>query len=86
MSETVYFATLILPLATLLIIFGLKYFSSVVAARSQLAGDGAYRALAAKAVDAQRENQASLAIIEAELARASVRLATVEAILKQVDK
>lgn len=85
MSATVYLLTLSLPLAALMVIFGMKYFSEAFAARARLANDDAYRVLAEKAIAAQSENQASLTALQAELAKVSASLAAVEKILKQVE-
>jgi uncharacterized membrane protein len=70
---------------TILVVFGMKYFSAVYAARARLANDDAYRTLAEKAVAAQSENQASLIAVQAELSKVSATLAAVEKILKQVE-
>lgn len=85
MSTSVYLLTISLPLAVVLLIFGMKYFAAAFAARARLAGDAAYRALAEKALAAQAENQASLAAIQAELSRLAASIAAVEKILKQVE-
>lgn len=85
MSESVYLLTICIPLAVILIIFAMKYFSAAYAARARQAGDSAYKALAERAVAAQAENQAALAIMEAQLAKVAASLATVEKILKQVE-
>jgi hypothetical protein len=85
MSESVYFLTICIPLAAILIIFAMKYFSAAYAARARLASDGAYRVLAENAVAAQAGNQAALAGLQAELARVAASLAAVEKILKQVE-
>ena len=70
---------------TVLVVFGMKYFSAMFQARARLANDALYQALAEKAVDAQAENQALLAAIRADLGRFGASLATVERILQQVD-
>jgi hypothetical protein len=85
MAADIYVLTLSLFLGTILIIFGMKYFSAAFAARARLANDDAYRALAEKAVAASLDNQASLATIQAELAKVSASLAAVEKVLKQVE-
>lgn len=85
MSTSVYLLTIGLPLATILLVFGMKYFSAVFAARARLAGDEAYRGLAQKAAAAQAENQAALAAIQAEMARLAASLAAIEKILRQVE-
>jgi hypothetical protein len=85
MKESVYFLTIGLPLVTLVLIFGMKYYSAAVAARARFDNDAAYSALAEKAVAAQVESRTALAAIEADLARVNASLAAVEKILKQVE-
>lgn len=70
---------------TVLVVFGMKYFSAISQARARLANDGLYRTLAEQAVAAQAENQTALAAIRADLARFGSSLATVEKILQQVE-
>ena len=72
-------------MVTILVIFGMKYFSALFQARARLANDALYRTLAEKAVTAQAENQATLAAIRADLAKFSTSLASVEKILQQVE-
>ena len=50
MSEHIFLITIGLPLATLLLIFGMKYFAAIAQAKARLASDEAYRQLAAQAV------------------------------------
>lgn len=85
MSEYVYFLTIGLPLATVLLIFGMKYFAAIQQARSRLANDEAYRQLAAQAITAQTETTATLASINATLADLKTRLSGVERLLKEVE-
>jgi hypothetical protein len=70
---------------TVLVVFGMKYFSAVFQARARLANDALYRTLAEKAVAAQSENQAALVAIRSDLTRFASSLATVEKILQQVE-
>ncbi len=84
MSEHVYFLTLGLPLATVLVIFGMKYWSAAHKARAESASADAYRELAAKSAAAQAENAATLAAMQATLADMKGRLASVETMLKEV--
>ncbi len=72
-------------LATILIVFGMKYFSAIFQARARMANDALYQALAEKVVMAQTENQATLAAIRADLGKFGSSLASVERILQQVD-
>jgi hypothetical protein len=78
MSATIYLLTLGLPLATCLLIFGMRYLSAVLQARARLANDDAYRQLAEKSA-------AALASIDANLADVRQRLAAVEKVLKEVE-
>ena len=83
--QAFYLITLILPLVTILIVFGMKYWSAAVQSREAKVGEEAYRALAEKAVAAQEDNATALSVIQAEVAKLSGSLTTVENILKQVE-
>lgn len=85
MSQTVYLLTICLPLATLLLLFGMKYFAAVQQARARLANDEAYRQLAAQAGAAQADTAATLAAMSATLADLNGRLAALEKILREVE-
>lgn len=85
MSEEIYLITLGLPLATLLIIFGMKYFASIRQARSRALAEDAYRTLAEKAILSEEQGARSLSAIRAELSEISARLAAVEKMLKTVE-
>ncbi len=85
MSERVYFLTICLPLVTLLLIFGMRYFSAVQQARARLANDDAYRQTATQAVACLAQTAAVLSSIDATLIDVQSRLATVEKILKEVE-
>ena len=71
MSESVYFLTLCLPLATILVVFGMRYRALVLQARAQAAGN----------VD----GNAALKAISASLVDVQARLAAIEKILKAVE-
>jgi hypothetical protein len=71
MSESVYFLTICLPLATILIVFGMRYRALVLQARAQAAGNPAHAAALEK--------------VSASLADVQARLAGIEKILKQVE-
>ena len=77
MSTTVYLLTLFLPLATVLLVFGMKYYAMVQQARARTARDDADRRLADEAL-------AQLAAINAALARLDARMGAVEKVLKEV--
>jgi signal transduction histidine kinase len=70
---------------TVLVVFGMKYFSALFQARARLANDAQYRQLAEKAVSAQTENQAALSGIRTDLNKFATSLATIEKILQQVE-
>jgi len=69
MSEHIYLLTLGLPLATVLVVFGMKYWSAAHKASAEAASAEAYRELAA---------------MQATLASMNGRLAEVETMLKEV--
>jgi hypothetical protein len=70
---------------TILVVFGMKYFSALFQARARLANDALYQALAEKAVIAQAENQATLSAMRTDLTKFATSLATIEKILQQVE-
>ena len=79
-----YLLTLILPLVTILIVFGMKYWSSAVQSRAMKAGEDAYRALAERAVLAQQDNATSLGALKADVVELAESVKAIEHILKQV--
>ena len=85
MTTTLYLLTLVLPLATILIVFGVRYNAVVQQARARLANDDAYRQLAESASAAQSRIATSLAAMEASLSDMRTRMAAVETILKAVE-
>jgi predicted negative regulator of RcsB-dependent stress response len=84
MQEDIYLLTLGLPLITVLLVFGMKYWSAAHKARAEAASAEAYRELAAKSAAAQAENAAALAAMQATLADMKGRLASVETMMKEV--
>ncbi|MDO9222275.1 MAG: hypothetical protein Q7U20_01015 [Caulobacter sp.] len=74
MSAAIYLTTLCLPLGTILLVFGMRYFALIQQAKARLAADDAYRQLAEKVATDQT---AALTSIE-------TRLAAIEKILKDV--
>jgi hypothetical protein len=84
MDVTIYILTLCLPLATILIVFGMRYVSAIQQARIRLANDDAYKRIAEQAAAAQTETASALSTIETTLADLRTRLASVEKILKDV--
>jgi hypothetical protein len=85
MTTTLYLLTLVLPLATILIVFGARYWASVQQAKARLANDDAYRQLAEGASAAQSRIASSLAALEANLSDVRTRMAAVETILRAVE-
>jgi len=78
MSEHIYLLTIGLPLATVLLIFGMRYLAAMKQARIRYDNEESYRALAEKAVAAQAETAAALADLKA-------RVASIEKVLKEVE-
>lgn len=72
------------PALAVMIIFAMRYGLKAFQARMKLAADGEYQALAERAVAAQAETAAGLAVVKAQLADIAASLATVEKVLKQV--
>lgn len=85
MSEHLYLLTICLPLGTILLVFGMRYYSAVQQAKARLANGEAYRQIAEKAVAAESENATALSSIQAALADVRTRLTAIEKILKEVE-
>ncbi len=85
MSETIFLLTICIPLGTILLIFGMKYFSAVQQARARMASEEVYRKIAADATAAQADTASRLATIDAALLDVKTRLASVEKILRDVE-
>ena len=85
MTAILYLLTLVLPSATILIVFGMRYYAAVQQARARLANDDAYRQLAESALAAQSQIATSLAAMETNLTDLRTRMAAVETILKAVE-
>jgi hypothetical protein len=85
MSETIYLATICLPLGTILLIFAMRSWSATQQAKARFAHDEAYRQIAEKAVTAESHNAMALAAIQAALGDVGVRLIAIEKILKAVE-
>jgi len=84
MTNILYLLTICLPLATILLIFAMRYVSAIQQAKARLANDGAYQQIAAKAAAAEAQTAAALSSIQAALADAGSRLSSIEKILKEV--
>jgi hypothetical protein len=85
MSATIYLLTICLPLATILLVFGMRSYAAVQQARIRLANDDAYRLLAEKSAAAQAESAAALASIAANLGDLQARVVAIEKVLKEVE-
>ncbi len=85
MTATFYLLTLTLPLATVLIVFGMRYSASVQQARARLANDDAYRQLAEGSLAAQSQIVTTLAAVESHLSDVRTRMSAIETILKAVE-
>jgi preprotein translocase subunit YajC len=72
-------------LLALVLIFAVRYISGIFQARAQGAHERQYRALAEQAVVTQSETRATMAAVQADLARIASSLAAVEKILQQVE-
>jgi Tfp pilus assembly protein PilO len=75
----------ILLFVTILLIFGMKYFSAARQAHALITRETTFRELAEKATALQSEAVAALAAVPAALAEIKARLASVEKILKEVE-
>ncbi len=85
MSETIYLLTICLPLATIIFVFGMRYWAAIQQAKARVAGDDAYRDLAARATTAQSENAIALNAVNASLVDLKTRIAALEKVLKEVE-
>lgn len=85
MPEYLYLLTILLPLATVLLIFGFKYVSAAYQARARSANDTVYRELAQSIATAQSQTASSLTAMQAELAQITTRLTAVMKILREVE-
>jgi hypothetical protein len=85
MSEYLYLLTICLPLGTILLVFGMRYFSAVQQAKVRIATDATYRQIAEKAVAAASENATALSSIQAALGDVRTRLTAIEKVLKEVE-
>ena len=85
MSEFIYLMSMGLLLGTILLVFGMRYFSALQQSKARLANDGAYRQIAAQAAAAQADTATVLAALGVTLADIKLRLTAVEKILKEVE-
>ena len=85
MSANIYVFTLSLFFGTILLIFGMKYVSAIMAARARAERDPSYRTLAYKPHPSQHKNQTRPATHQADLATVAAKVVTIEHVLKQVE-
>ena len=85
MTQILYLLTVILPLLTILIVFGMRSYAAVQQAKARLANDDAYRQLAENVSAAESRIAGSLAAMDANLSDVRTRVATIETILKAVE-
>ncbi|HEY9102350.1 hypothetical protein [Chitinimonas sp.] len=85
MSEGIYLMTLFTLFGTILLVFGMRYYSAVQQAKVLLANEDDYQQLVTKLAGQQADIAQSLASMEATLAELHGRVASVERILKDVE-
>ena len=84
MAATLYMPTLLLILGTVLIVFGMKYISEALQARSRAANERSFRLFAEEAQATQTQHAALLISIQSSISDIGTRLGQVEKILKEV--
>lgn len=85
MSPGIYLFSITMPFATVLVVFGMRYFALVRQARYRFNSDEAYRQVAEKALAAQAEVAQKLGSIDATLSEVRTRVTVIEKVLKEVD-
>jgi len=80
-----FFLLSLLTLLTVLLVFGMKYFSVARQAASRIAGEEGWRTLSTQSTTAQAEAGASIAALRNELSEIKARLASIEKVLKEVE-
>ena len=84
MAANLYMPTLLLMLGTVLIVFGMKYISEALQARSRAANERSFRLFAEDAHATQSQHVALLSSIQSSISDIGTRLGQVERILKEV--
>ncbi len=82
---SIFFLVTVLVLAVILLIFAMIYVTGARTARLRIAGEDAYRDLAARAVKSQEESAAALAALRGSIADIQGRLERVEKVLREVE-
>ena len=75
----------VLVLVTILLVFGMKYFSAARSVHARADSEEAYRELAERAVAQQAANAAALAAAQADFSEMKTRLAAIEKLLREVE-
>ncbi len=73
------------PILAVMVIFAMRYALQAFQARTRMAADDQYKALAERTAAAQAETAASLAVVKAQLADIAASLALVQKVLQQVE-
>jgi hypothetical protein len=84
MAAHLYMPTVLLILGSILVIFGMKYVSEALQARSRAANEHSFRLFAEEAHSVQAHHIALLTSIQSSISDVSARLGQVERILKDV--
>jgi Sec-independent protein translocase protein TatA len=84
MAAQLYMPTLLLILGTVLIVFGMKYVSEALQARTRAANERSFRLLAEDAQATQTQQVALLSSIQSSVSDIGARLDQVERILREV--
>lgn len=74
----------ILGLATILLLFGMKYLLTARQARMRCTDAGAYRQLAEQAAASQSASAAAMAALQADLSEMRARLTAIDKVLREV--
>lgn len=85
MTEPVYFLTIGLVFGTILVVFGMRYYSAYQQAKARIAHEQTYRELATIAVADQAATATAISSGQAALADIATRLTAIEKVLKEVE-
>lgn len=85
MADDTYLYSIFWFVVAIVSIFAMRMVTNVMQAKAKMADDGAYRALAERAVAALEEQTGTINALRADLTAARTTLANVEKILKQVE-
>ncbi|MGA7810702.1 hypothetical protein [Bradyrhizobium sp.] len=82
--STVFFVLTVLMLVTVVLVFGMKYFSAARQTKALADNQNAYRNLAEVAASAQSASAAALSALQSDFAQMKSRLASIEKVLSEV--